>query len=140
MRRRVFYVAHPLGAASRDGLEHNLLAAGRWLTWLRRSFPATTLIAPWIAGVLSGEDDADPAQREAGIVDAEAVIPRCDGIVLCGPRRSSGMERELAAGDQVIGFEVVDLVGRLWAEAPQEPLPQPTDFRAWAAALRGRLP
>jgi hypothetical protein len=66
----------------------------RWLSWLRRSFPETTFVAPWIAAVLSGEDDGDPKQREAGLVDADTLIPRLDGVVLCGGRISSGMERE----------------------------------------------
>jgi hypothetical protein len=66
----------------------------RWLSWLRRSFPETTFVAPWIAAVLSGEDDGDPKQREAGLVDADTLIPRVDGVVLCGGRISSGMERE----------------------------------------------
>lgn len=76
----------------------NVDRAMKWLTWLRRSFPETTFIAPWIASVLAGDDDRDPAQREAGIVDAEAVLERCDGIVLCGPRISSGMRREMEHG------------------------------------------
>lgn len=72
----------------------NLRRAGAWLTWLRRSFSETTFIAPWIASVYAGENDANPAHREAGLVDAEATIERCDGIVLCGTRISDGMRRE----------------------------------------------
>lgn len=76
-------------------LRANLDRALRWLSWLRRSFPETTFIAPWIATILSGVDDSDPAAREAGLVDDCAVVERCDGIVLCGPRVSSGMRREM---------------------------------------------
>lgn len=86
--------------ASRLCTKDNLDRAMRWLAWLRRSFPETTFIAPWIAAVLSGEDDADPAQREAGLRDAEAVIERCDGIVLVGPRISDGMRREMEHGQR----------------------------------------
>lgn len=76
----------------------NVKRAGRWLQWLRREFRETTFIAPWMTSILTGDDDSDPAQREAGIVDCCATVERCDGIVLIGPRISSGMRRETEAG------------------------------------------
>lgn len=127
MSRLVLYVAHPLGAPDRAGLEANLARAMRWLRWLRRAFPETTFVAPWIAAVLSGEDDADPAQREAGLVDADAAIPRLDGVVLCGGRISSGMGREdgrarrswdlTPLGDEPPAFDVGRLPFAYWAQA-----------------------
>jgi hypothetical protein len=97
MTRLVVYVAHPLGAPDAAGLRANLERAMRWLTWLRRTFPETTFIAPWIAAVLAGEDDSDPTQREAGLVDAVAVIRLVHGVVLCGGRVSTGMQSERLA-------------------------------------------
>lgn len=79
-------------------LRANLERAMRWLSWLRRSFPETTFIAPWIAIVLSGADDSNPVVRERAMQDNFAVIERCDGIVLCGPRISEGMRREMEQG------------------------------------------
>lgn len=126
----------------------NLHRAMAWLSWLRRSFPETTFIAPWIASVLAGEDDADPAQREAGLVDACAVIERCDGIVLCGGRISEGMRREMEHGIQnghryqgsrIESFKVYDLTS-IGAEIPT-PAPEGASvavfdgFRDWAVAL-----
>lgn len=93
MRRFVYYMAHPLGG----DVDGNIKRALRWLSWLRRTFPKVTFIAPWIAAVMSGENDDDPAQREAGLVDAVAVVDACDGVVLVGGRISSGMERERKA-------------------------------------------
>lgn len=120
MTRQVLYVAAPLAPseeeiviaaeggpvatredAIRCATSANVGRAMRWLSWLRRSFPETTFIAPWIAAVLSGEDDADPAQREAGLVDDCAVVERCDGIVLCGPRISSEMRREMEHAQRI---------------------------------------
>lgn len=75
-------------------VRRNLDRAQRWLSWLRRSFPETTFIAPWISSILAGVDEHDPNQREQGLIDDCAVVERCDGIVLCGPRISSGMARE----------------------------------------------
>jgi len=107
-RRRVLYFAAPLrptadeiqavslrGWPSGAALRSNLDRAKEGLSALRRSFQETTFIAPWISSVLSGEDDRDPAQREAGLVDACAVVERCDGIVLWGSRLSDGMRRDL---------------------------------------------
>lgn len=101
MSRLVLYVAHPLGAPDPEGLHANLEGAMRWLAWLRRTFPEVSFVAPWIASVLAGDDDSDPRQREAGIVDALVVIPRLDGIVLCGGRVSAGMARERSAARRV---------------------------------------
>ena len=68
------------------------------LAWLRVSFSETTFIAPWIAGVQSVGSDGTPEEREAGMIDCCAVVERCDGIVLMGPRISSGMRREMEHG------------------------------------------
>lgn len=103
---------------SRRSIGSNLKRAMRWLHWLRMSFQETTFIAPWIASVLAGADDHDPAQRSAGIIDNLKVIERCDGIVLCGPRISSGMRMEMEHGMSCVarcshnyGFDVHDLTG-----------------------------
>ena len=92
--RSVLYMAHPVAPYGDRLVGDNVARAMRWLRWLRRSFPETTFIAPWIAALMCGEDDANPAQREAGLVDADAVIELVDGVVLVGGRISSGMERE----------------------------------------------
>lgn len=113
MIRPVLYMAHPLAPTEEQiagiiqrgwtgerseavgaTLRENIDRAMRWLAWLRRAFRETTFVAPWIASVLAGDDDRDPAQREAGIVDALAVIPRLDGLVFAGSRISGGMARE----------------------------------------------
>lgn len=88
----------PLHELVRRATRANLDRAMAWLAWLRRSFPETTFIAPWIASILAGEDDVDPSQPEAGLRDDCAVVERCDGIVLVGPRISEGMERETRWG------------------------------------------
>ncbi len=129
MSRPVFYVAAPLGAPDRAGLEANLARAMRWLAWLRRRFPEATFVAPWIAAVLSGEDDADPAQREAGLVDADAVIPLLAGVVLCGGRISSGMVREQKSARAVVNLTA-------FGQEPPPALHPRSPFAEWASALR----
>lgn len=104
----------------------NLQRAMRWLTWLRRSFPDITFVAPWIASCLAGDDDRDPALREAGIADAVALIPRLDGVVLVGGRMSSGMWAE----SDVAGY-VVSLIGQ-----GTEP---PSEVPWWLAVIMRKL-
>lgn len=106
-----------------DAVRANIQRALRWLSWLGRSFPETTFIAPWIAAILSGENDSDPAQREAGLVDCCATVERCDGIAMVGGRIGSGGARERDHGVATGGkpwpssFGVYDLTG-LGAEPP----------------------
>jgi len=141
MNRTVLYVAHPLAPTpeelhfARETLpearapmaagilvKRNIERAMAWLAWLRRSFPGDTFMAPWIASCLAGADDDDAAQREAGLRDACAVVTRCDGIVLCGPRISSGMVRERDHGvtwsPLGAAFVVYDLTSGALVEPP----------------------
>lgn len=120
MTRQVLYVAHPVAPCAEDlaaiveheyqerprtaaeksqiAVKRNVDRALRWLAWLRKSFPETTFIAPWIATIQSLGGDGTPEEREAGLVDDCAVVERCDGIVLVGGRISSGMRREMEHG------------------------------------------
>lgn len=97
----VWYMAHPVGAPDRAGVDANCQRALRWLAWLRQHTPhSVTIVAPWLPGLLSGgEDDADPAQRERGLVDCERTVRRLTGVLGVGGRWSVGMtrEREVAA-------------------------------------------
>lgn len=160
MTRQVLYVAAPLrpteeeieahrhagwmGPLTTDemcklALRANIDRAMHWLAWLRRSFPETTFIAPWIASVLAG---AAGAQREAGMVDACAVLERCDGIVLCGGRISSEMRREMEHGMRSARgpgreiFAVYDMTGdRAYMPSDVE-LRTDQSWPEWAKALR----
>lgn len=109
--REVWYMAHPVAG----DVAANLERAERWLAWLMRMNPDAAIVAPWIAGCRIG-DDADPAQRERGLLDCEAVAARCNGIVLVGGRVSTGMRREVRAA-RAGGRRVVDL-SELGAEPP----------------------
>jgi len=158
MTRAVYYVAHPLrpteeeiaaamsavservdprdrGPAIREALALNLARAQRWLVWLRRSFPESTFIAPWIAAVLSGEDDNDPAQREAGLIDAEAVAAVCTGVILCGGRVSGGMRRESRAAQRVWDLTIGDPPDGTCCD---DPTPGRMPFSYWAESLEIR--
>lgn len=94
----VLYVAHPLGASTPEGVKANIENAMRWLAWLRKTFPETVFIAPWIAAILAGADDHDHDQRRHGMRDDCATVERTDGIVLLGSRISEGMDEERLHG------------------------------------------
>lgn len=92
--------------------DENVQRLGRWLAWLRKTWPQITFIAPWAADLLLGADDADPEQRERGLIDCETVVPLCAGVVLVGGRIGSGGMRERA-----VARNVVDML-HLGAEPP----------------------
>ncbi|MGE0547584.1 MAG: hypothetical protein AB7O24_04420 [Kofleriaceae bacterium] len=119
MNRPIVYFAHPLGG----DVDGNVKRAYQWLRWLMRSEPEVAFVAPWLACVAAGADDNNPDARERGLLDAGAVIKRCDGIVLCGDRISSGMHRELATAIQH-GVYVTNLTGLPQPDAATEAVPE----------------
>jgi hypothetical protein len=131
-----------------SALKANLRSAGQWLTWLRRSFPETTFIAPYLASIAAGDDDSDPAQREAGLVDCCAVIERCDGIVMAGGRIGTGGARERDHGvmyaergsyARVRPWPVYDLTVAGWMAPPHHPYQADYDDYPWSLVVPGFL-
>lgn len=156
MTRQVLYVAAPVRPTEEEiaalliscprgmsvfqfAIRANLDRAMRWLDWLRRRFPEVTFIAPWIASILAGADDSDPAQREAGMADNFAVIERCDGIVLCGGRISEGMRREMEHAEGCDQYSTVYDLTSLRSEPPQgdwqDQMACPKPWGHWAACF-----
>ncbi len=103
-KMHVLYMAHPVAG----DVEANLQRALRWLKWCSARFPNSCVIAPWIANIMSGEDDSDPAQRAKGLAGCSEVASRCDAILLVGGRVSIGMAMErdaaLARGANVYDY------------------------------------
>jgi hypothetical protein len=95
---RLAYLAHPIAG----DVGANLAAARRHYARLYRERPDLVVVAPYLLDLGMGlEDDANPAQRERGLLRMEAlcrVVGQSGGeIHLCGPRISEGMRRELEA-------------------------------------------
>lgn len=120
----VAYLAHPVGAPDEAGVQANVQRGLRWLRWLvERTDLAVT--APWVGHVLAflGTDaDANAGTgavhpiRARGMRDNLAVVDRCDLVVLCGDRVSSGMAEERDGG----AIASCDLTVYGLAEPPQE--------------------
>jgi hypothetical protein len=89
----VVYLAHPLGADTRDEIKANISRAKRWILWAITNYQVA-VVANWIlyCEVL---DDMNPAHRELGIQHDLAIMRRCDELWLVGGRVSSGMRQEL---------------------------------------------
>lgn len=95
---KVWYLGHQFAADTRRGELRNLESTEAWLAALSCAEPSTAIIAPWVTGLRAQiEDDRDPAARARAMERNLAVVRRCDGIVLCGPRLSRGMRDELRA-------------------------------------------
>lgn len=101
--RAVLYLAHPVTG----DVPGNLAKAKRWLRWAQTAFATCAVIAPWIAWIDLGDDDGDPAVRERGLQRDEAVVSRCDAILLVGGRVSTGMAREAKAAKATIDLTVL---------------------------------
>ncbi len=99
----LLFLSHPV----RGDAPGNLRRALRWLAYLTAT-RTESIIAPWIAGLMAGEDDSDPEQRERGLQTCTETARRCDGIILVGGHISSGMRRELDAVRES-GGRVIDL-------------------------------
>lgn len=94
----LIYLAHPVRPlpGSPRTVEANLASAEWWLAHLQRANPEVAIVAPWLQSLRLGvDDDGNPTRRRQGLARAVAATKRCDGIILCGPRISSGMLAEL---------------------------------------------
>jgi hypothetical protein len=103
---RVIYLAHPVGAATPEGIQANLERAKRWYRWIVKNFNVS-VVADWIT-CCSVFDDASAADRNHGLDMDIAAIERCDELFLVGGRISQGMGDERDAAED-FNLRIVDL-------------------------------
>lgn len=103
---RVIYMAHPVGAATPEGVQANLARAKRWYRWIVKHFNVS-VVADWIT-CCEVFDDADQKDRDHGLDMDLAAIERCDELFLVGGRISTGMGLERDAAED-FNLRVVDL-------------------------------
>lgn len=99
MKVPIWYMAHPVGAATQLGVIENVKNALDWLSWLIAHEPDAGFAAPWIPYV-NVLDDSDLAARTRGKRDSVASAELHGRVVLCGGKISEGMREEL---DAVLG-------------------------------------
>lgn len=103
MRRKVVYIAHPLGTG--PDREANRARAARWVAWAAFS-QGVSPVADWIT--LSGQVGEE--RRQEGLECDLALVERCDAVWLVGGCVSPGMRAE-AEHAAACGVEVVDMTG-----------------------------
>lgn len=105
----------------------NVNRALRWWLWLRQLRAAVWSI-PWAPSVQLG-DDTDPECRAAGLQDAADHARRCEALMHCGPRVSSGMRGEAQVLVD-IDRPVFQVLGQPSGEPPLEH-PASVPWRRW---------
>lgn len=105
---------------------YNLARAMRWWKWLDQMLPAVWTM-PWYVNVTAnGEGNKELIKR--GLRDDCEIVKRCDALMLCGPRVSSGMRLEATtaheAGLPVFQIATPNALGG-------EPPPHAPDLIPW---------
>ena len=108
----VVYIAHPLSASTREGIEANRRLASEWAAWA--CLQGVSPVCSWI--VLTGVLEETPENRARGLACDCAQVERCDVVIHVGPVLSSGMRRETDHGQQH-GVPALDLLGLTFEEA-----------------------
>lgn len=99
------YMAHPVGG----DVEGNLERARAWYKFLIECNPDMAFSAQWMVEVTLW-DDANPAQREAGLLRCMNDVERCDALILVGRKVSTGMARERDHA-KAFKLQVIDWTG-----------------------------
>jgi hypothetical protein len=97
--RQLLYLAHPVRGRDETETAVNMAQARLYLDAMLSA--GLLVIAPWIVE-LSIYNDADDAQRSAGLQRAVEIAARCDAVVAVGDRISAGMRLEMGACSQAI--------------------------------------
>ena len=98
----VVYLAHPVGAPTREGVDANLVHARIWLSTLIARCPDVAWCVSWLPYLDVLEDS--PTNRVRGLRDDRAMVRRCDALVMVGPviGGSPGMREEANASSHVV--------------------------------------
>ena len=97
------YLAHPLSAPTREGIEANRKKAAEWAAWLWKQ--GFSVECSWI--VCTSVLEETPENRALGLKSDCEQVRRCDVMVLCGPRISSGMLLEASVAKVIIDFTYI---------------------------------
>jgi hypothetical protein len=102
---KAVYLAHPLNAPTRAGIDANRARASRWAAWAA-VIHGVSPVCSWI--VLTGQLEETDENRARGLACDLAQAERCDEVWLVGGRVSSGMRLE-ADHAAARGIPVLDL-------------------------------
>jgi len=111
----VAYIACPYSAETSEGRTENRRRARKWAAWAARQ--GLSPVCSWIA--LTQEFEETPELREMGLAIDCAQVERCDLMLLCGPRISSGMLREASVAKAIVDFTWLEF------DLPEDPIGAP---------------
>lgn len=110
---KIVYIAHPIGAPTKEGIEANLADLRRIVRKINLEHNDIVPFVPYYADIVSMDDNV-PAERERGVKNDKAILEAgfIDELWLTGDRLSNGMveERNIAL---IEGITVIDKIGKL---------------------------
>jgi hypothetical protein len=126
----MIYLAHPLGADTKEGIQRNLHNAKLWFKWACDHYwPDAAFNMSWVMNC-EVYDDANAEDRDRGMQRNYQHIKRCDELWLLGPRVSNGMEEE-ARFARRIGQPVYDLTNEGITNPQHTPRMDPEVMMLW---------
>ena len=110
---KIVYIAHPIGAPTKEGIEKNLTDLRRIVRYINLRYRDVVPFVPYYADIVSMDDNV-LAERERGIKNDIAILESgiVDELWLTGDRISNGMiaERSIA---YIKSIPVIDMIGKL---------------------------
>lgn len=92
---KIVYIAHPIGASTKKGIEKNLEDLRRIIRKINKNYTDVVPFCPYYADIVS-MDDTIPEERARGVANDKAILT--SGMVhelwLTGDRLSDGMKAE----------------------------------------------
>jgi hypothetical protein len=102
----VVYLAAPLSAPTRAGIEANRRAAAEWACWIAKTFHVAVECS-WL--VMTSVLEETPENRALGLACDIALVKRCDCLIAVGPAWSSGMSAEAEHARAVLDWTGVSI-------------------------------
>ena len=113
---KIIYLAHPIGAPTKEGIEANLADLRRIVRFINLNYHDVVPFVPYYADIVSMDDNI-PTEREKGIKNDKSILE--SGIVnelwLTGDRISDGMiaEQHIAWIEMI---PVIDMIGKIFVK------------------------
>lgn len=110
---KIVYIAHPVGAPTKEGIENNLADLRRIVRKINLEYPDIVPFVPYYADIVSMDDNV-LSERERGIKNDNAILRSgmIDEMWATGNRISNGMFAEMGiACLEKITF--VDMINKL---------------------------
>lgn len=110
---KIVYIAHPIGAPTKEGIEENLADLRRIIRLINLKYNDIVPFCPYYADIVSMNDNV-PSERERGMFNDKVILERgiVDELWLTGNRLSYGMkaERNIALSNNITVVNMICLL------------------------------